>query len=374
MQATDRSVFRQELRQWLAANVPSQPLPSVNTAEGFSLHREWERRLFAAGLAVVTWPEEYGGARRDGLDWLAFEEEYWAANAPVRVSQNGIFLLAPAIFEFGTPDQKARFLLPMARADEVWAQGWSEPEAGSDLAALRSRADRADGGWRLNGRKTWCTRGSFADWLFGLFRTDPRSTRHRGLTYLLVPLDAAGVRVHPIRQLGGDPGFAEIEFDDVFVPEDQVLGEVGDGWRVAMSTISSERGHTLRSPGRFLAAADQLVRLWQVTQHADGRLRADVVQSWMDAQAYRLFAQRTAANLLSGKPVGVEASANKIFWSELDLRVHETALSLLGERAIEPGPWFSGYEFALAGPIYAGSNEIQRNILAERVLGLPRES
>ena len=369
--------FRAEVRDWLRANVPADPLPSLDTAEGFAAHREWERRLFDARLAVVTWPERYGGRAADLLDWLVFEEEYWAAGAPVRVGQNGIFLLAPTMWEFATEAQLDRFMVRMARADDVWAQGWSEPGAGSDLAALRSRADRVEGGWRVSGQKTWSTRAAYADWMFGLFRTDPHSleagsSRHHGLTYLLLPLDADGVTVRPIRQLDGEPGFAEVFFDDVFVPDEQVLGEVGQGWKVAMSTTTSERGLTLRSPGRFMAAADRLVELARTTPDPDPVLVADVAQAWMDADAYRLYVQSTALEALDGRPIGAESSANKLFWSQLDVRIHETALRLLGSAATRPSSWLDGYLFSLAGPIYAGTNEIQRNVVAERVLGLPR--
>ena len=371
-----REQWRTEVREWLAANVPAQGLPSLDTAEGFAAHRDWERRMYDAGFAVVTWPERFGGRAVDLLDWLVFEEEYWAARAPVRVSQNGIFLLAPAMFEVATEAQLERFMVPMARADEVWAQGWSEPGAGSDLAALRSRADRVDGGWRLNGQKTWSTRGAYADWMFGLFRSDPESSRHHGLTYYLVPLAADGVTVRPIRQLDGEPGFAEVFFDDVFVPDDQVLGEVGKGWSVAMSTTTSERGLTLRSPGRFLAAADRLVDLVRRTPHASARVVDDAVDAWLDADAYRLYVLDTALRAMAGEQIGAESSANKLFWSDLDVRIHDAALRLLGPAgSLTEGPdaqWLDGYLFSLAGPIYAGTNEIQRNVLAERVLGLPR--
>src|SRR4051812_8703414 len=329
----EQLAWRTEIRTWLAANVPAEPLPSMDTSEGFAAHRDWERRLHDARWAVVTWPEEYGGRDAGVLEWLIFEEEYWAAGAPGRVSQNGIFLLAPTIFEFGTEEQKRRFLPPMARGEEVWAQGWSEPDAGSDLAALRSRAVRVDGGWRVTGQKTWSSRAAYADWMFGLFRTDPDSERHRGLTYLLLPLDAEGVTVRPIRQLDGEPGFAEVFFDDVFVPDSQVLGAPGDGWRVAMSTTTSERGLTLRSPGRFMAAANQLLELWQASGSDDATLRADAVRAWLDADAYRLYVYATATKVLEGGSVGAESSANKVFWSDLDVRIHDTALRLLGERA-----------------------------------------
>jgi alkylation response protein AidB-like acyl-CoA dehydrogenase len=376
--------FRTEVRDWLAAHGPAEPLPSVDTAEGFERHREWERELAAAGLAVVAWPAEYGGRDASLLEWLAFEEEYYASGAPVRVGQNGLFLLAPTLFGHGTRAQRDRLLPPMARADEIWAQAWSEPEAGSDLAAIRARAVATDGGWRLSGTKTWSSRAAFADRAFGLFRTDPAARKHHGLTYLMFGLRDRGVTVRPIRQLGGETGFAEIFLDDVFVPDANVIGAPGDGWRIAMSTASHERGLSLRSPGRFLAAADRLVELWRRTgdpadspadSPADKATAHRVADAWIGARAYQLHTQATAARLADGGTLGAEASMGKVFWSELDIALHETALDLLGPRAeIRGGPWLEGYLFALAGPIYAGTNEIQRTVIAERLLGLPRGS
>jgi alkylation response protein AidB-like acyl-CoA dehydrogenase len=378
--------FRAEARDWLAENVPAEPLASMDTAEGFAQHRTWERRLFEAGYATVSWPSAYGGRAASVVEWLLIEEEYHRAGAPGRVSQNGVSLLAPALFEFGTTAQRERFLRPMARADEVWAQAWSEPEAGSDLAALRSTAARCDGGWRLSGQKTWSSRASYADWAFGLFRTDPGAGRHRGLTYFLVPLTAEGITVRPIAQLDGDPGFAEIFLDDVFLADDcapggPVLGDVNAGWQVAMSTTGSERGLSLRSPGRFLATAERLISLCARSTD-DPALREDVARAWIDAQAYRLQTFATVGRLLDGGSVGAESSLTKLFWSQLDERMHEVALRMLGPRgeltaaapdAVDGGRWLDGYLFSLAGPIYAGTNEIQRNVIAERLLGLPRE-
>lgn len=369
--------FRDEARRWLEANVPATPLPSGDTPEGFAACRAWERRLFEAGWAVVSWPREHGGQGRGLVEWLLFEEEYHRVGAPQRISQNGISLLAPTLFEFGTDEQKRRILRRMAAVEDVWAQGWSEPNAGSDLAALSSRAERDErrGGWRLYGQKTWCSRGAFCDYLFGLFRSDPAAERHRGLTYLLVPLRAEGVTVRPVRRLDGDPGFAEVFFDGVFVPDRDVVGQVHHGWEVAMATAGSERGLNLRSPGRFVAAAARLAALCR--RRAGSALARDqVAQAWIDAQAYRLYTWQTAARLQDGGSLGAEASVNKLFWSELDVRLHQAALGLLGPDAElvagADAAWMKGWQFALAGPIYAGTNEIQRNVVAERVLGLPR--
>lgn len=373
--------FRDECRTWLEEHVPSEPLPSGDTREGFALHLEWEKELFAARWSVVSWPEAYGGRDASLWEWLIFEEEYYRAGAPQRVTQNGIFLLAPTLFEFGTPEQQDRFLPRMAAADDLWCQGWSEPDAGSDLAGISSRAARDDtrGGWVITGQKTWTTRGAFCNWLFGLFRTDPEASRHRGMTYLLVPLDAEGVTVRGVGRLDGDEGFAEVFFEDVFVPDDCVLGGVHEGWGVAMATTSSERGLTLRSPGRFTATADRLVDLYR--RLPAPAARDDVVQGWMDAEAYRLATLRDVTDIAEGRPPGARSSFSKLWWSELDVRLHETALRLLGPHAeltgdapaaVDGGVWMKGWQFSLSGPIYAGTNEIQRNIVAERVLGLPR--
>jgi len=380
----DTRQFRAEVRDWLAGHVPAPPLPSVDTAAGFARHRAWERELAAARLAVVAWPASYGGRAASLLEWLVFEEEYHAAGAPARVGQNGLFLLAPTLFAHGTAEQRDRLLPPMARADDIWAQAWSEPDAGSDLAAIRASGVRADGGWLLSGAKTWSSRAAFADRAFGLFRTDPDAERHRGLTYLLFDLRADGVTVRPIRQLGGEAGFAEIFLDGVFVPDADVIGAPGDGWRIAMSTASHERGLSLRSPGRFGAAAQRLVELWlRAGDPADSALRDRVVDAWIGARAYRQRAFATAARLAAGGTLaagtlGAESSLGKVFWSELDVALHETALDLLGPQAeLRDGPapdgtWLEGYLFSLAGPIYAGTNEIQRTLIAERLLGLPR--
>ncbi|MGW1375977.1 acyl-CoA dehydrogenase family protein [Streptomyces sp. NPDC002446] len=374
--------FRAEARSWLADHVPAAPLPSLETAEGFAAHREWERRLFADRWSVVSWPEEYGGRGASILQWLIFEEEYYAAGAPGRVGQNGISLLAPTLFEHGTAEQLARILRPMASGEVVWAQAWSEPEAGSDLASLRSTAVRTAGGWLLSGQKTWSSRAAFADRAFGLFRSDPDTARpHQGLTYLMFPLDAPGVTVRPIGRLDGKPAFAELFLDEVFVPDADVIGEPGQGWRVAMSTAGNERGLTLRSPGRFTAAARRLAALWRDTPDAAGPLADRVADALIGARAYQLFAYAHASRLAEGGSPGAESSLNKVFWSELDIALHETALDLLGpygmladdaEEAPAHGSWADGYTFALAGPVYAGTNEIQRDIIAERLLGLPK--
>jgi alkylation response protein AidB-like acyl-CoA dehydrogenase len=370
---SEQEAFRAEARSWLRSNAPASPLPSFDTPAGFDAHREWERVLFEAGWAAVDWPVDYGGRGVDLLSWLIFEEEYWGSGAPGRVNQNGVFLLGPTLLEFGTDAQKARYLPAIARADEVWCQGWSEPNAGSDLASLTSRAERRGDTWVLNGQKTWASRGAFADRMFGLFRSDPGSERHRGLTYILVPLDAPGVTVRPIAQLDGEAGFAEIFLDDVEVPVEDTLGPEGEGWTVAMSTASFERGVILRSPGRFMGTARRLLALaGERAGDVPGSILDDVTDAWMRVEAYRLATLWSVSKVLAGGRIGAEASLNKLWWSQLDLDLHEAAVALKEGGAEIADAWTDGLLFALAGPIYAGSNEIQRNIVAERVLGLPR--
>ncbi|GAB3103811.1 acyl-CoA dehydrogenase [Aestuariicella hydrocarbonica] len=380
----EQIAFRQEVRQWLADNVPAEPLQSFDTEEGFEQHRQWEKTLAKGNWGMVTWPQEYGGRACNLIEWLIFEEEYYRAKAPLRVNQNGIFLLGPTLMEYGTPEQKERFITQMARGEEMWAQGWSEPGAGSDMAAIRSKAIRDGDEYVINGQKVWSTRAVFADWVFCIFRTDPDSERHHGLSFIFVPLDAPGVTVRPIPQLDGLPGFAEIFFDDVRVPVSNRLGDEGQGWHIAMATAGFERGLMLRSPARFQETAKRLVELYRAHQNdiLDLTIEDAVVKSYMDAEAYALSTYQTASRLIKGGKIGAEASLNKIFWSELDQRMHETAMSILASRAeLLPhssaagnvGAWLEGFLFSQSGPIYAGTNEIQRNIIAERLLGMPRK-
>ncbi|EFL14595.1 acyl-CoA dehydrogenase family protein [Streptomyces sp. C] len=371
----DVEAFRAEARAWLRSHVPPRPLPSLETEEGFAAHRAWEALLHTDRWSAVSWPEEYGGRGVDIERWLVFEEEYWAAGAPGRVSQNGISLLAPTLFDHATPEQRTRVLPPMASGEVVWAQAWSEPESGSDLASLSSRAVRTDGGWLLHGQKTWSSRAAFADRAFGIFRTDPEAPKpHQGLTYLMFDLRAPGVTVRPIGRLDGKPAFAELFLDGVFVPDEDVIGEPGQGWRIAMSTTGNERGLTLRSPGRFLAGADRLTRLWREQgDPADTALRDRVADAVVGARAYELFTWTGASRFAEGQRIGAESSLNKVFWSQYDIALHETALDLLGPDAeLASGAWAEPWLFSLAGPIYAGTNEIQRDIIAERLLGLPK--
>ncbi len=383
---TDKQqAFRQEVRDWLAANVPDSPLLTYDTEAGFQQHREWEAVLYKGRWTMVTWPEELGGRGSDLIEWLIFEEEYNRARAPKRVNINGICLLGPTLMEYGTEAQKERFLPKMASGEEIWAQAWSEPGAGSDMAAIRTKAERQGDHYILNGQKIWSTRAVWADWCFGMFRTDPESERHHGLTFILVPLDTPGITVRPIPQLDGLPGFAEIFFDNVAVPVENRLGDEGAGWQVAMATAGFERGLMLRAPARFQETARRLIELYrenQDTVSCDPSIRDAVIRAYLDAESYCLTTYQTACRLNQGGKIGPESSTNKIFWSELDQSMCTTAMSILGARAeLLPhapaaagvGTWLDDFLFSQSGPIYAGSNEIQRNIIAERMLGMPRK-
>ena len=349
--------------------MPATPLKSMDTAEGFEEHRQWEHTLADAGYAVVSWPKELGGRDASLLEWVIFEEEYYRSGAPGRVSQNGIFLLAPTLFEHANAEQLARIMPRMARADDIWAQAWSEPESGSDLASLRSSAKKVDGGWLLNGQKTW---------------SSTRELRRLGLR--LVPLRSGcaapqGHHVFHVRPpVEGCPPFARSISSTVSPAsprsssktssfrttrpnpgESGVIGNVNEGWRVAMSTASNERGLSLRSPGRFLATVDRLLELYKSSGRTDdSALRNQVADAWIGARAYQLNTFGTVTRLADGGQLGAESSINKVFWSEWDIATHETALELQGPEAELADNWMDGYLFSLSGPIYAGTNEIQK--------------
>ncbi len=377
---SEQQAFRAEVRAWMETHVPKEPLITLECREGYHQHVEWERTLASGNWGMVTWPEQFGGRGLDLIQWLIFEEEYFRAGGPNRANQNGIFLLGPTIMEFGTDEQKARFLPPMARGEVIWAQAWSEPGAGSDMAAIQSKAVRDGDHYVITGQKTWSSRAAFADWGFGIFRTDPDSKRHKGLTFILFDLNTPGITRRPIRQLHGETGFAELFFDEVRVPVENCLAGEGEGWNVAMATAGFERGLMLRSPGRFQATAKRLIELYRTHEaEASPAAREAVLQAWMQAQAYAYNTYAVASKIMAGGKIGAEASLNKIFWSELDRMMHRTAMQILGAHAElkrfgngQINQWLEGYIFSLSGPIYAGSNEVQRNIIAERLLGLPR--
>ena len=377
-----QEAFRAEVRAWLSAHVPPAPLEHYDaTREGFEAHRRWERTLKSGDWGMVTWPRDYGGRGVDLIHWLMFEEEYYRAGAPGRVNQNGIFLLGPTLMEFGTPAQKARF----SARDGV---GRRDLGAGLVRTAGGLRPRRRAGNSQARRRRLYSQRPQDLVEPCGVRRLGvrpvprPRQRTAQGSVADLLPVECAGCHREPIRKINGHVGFAEIFLEDVRVPAFNRLGDEGQGWHICMATAGFERGLMLRSPARYQQAAAKLAALYRTHENGvDPSLKKDVVQAWMNAEAYALSIYATASRLMAGGKIGAEASTNKIFWSELDIHLHQTALAILGPHAEvlpsapdagDVGDWLDDYIFALAGPIYAGSNEIQRNIIAERMLGLPR--
>ena len=315
----EHEAFRAEARAWLAAHVPADPLPSLDTAAGFTAHRAWEHTLFEDRWSVVSWPTEYGGRDLGIIEWLVFEEEYYRARAPKRVSQNGIFLLAPTMLEYGTEAQKARFLPPMASGDEIWCQGWSEPDAGSDLAGIRSRAAR-DPAHEAAGSSTARRPGpAGAPSPTGASASSAPTPKPSATGPHVFPHrhGHAGVTMRPIPQIDGETGFAEIFFDNVEVPEDQVLGEIGAGWSVEVRPVPSAASRCAARP----ATPRRPTGSWALQLRGGPTSSADAVaQVHMDAEAYKLHTYWTATQVARGHAVGPEASCNKIFWSETDGR------------------------------------------------------
>lgn len=374
--------FRAEVRDWLRRCAPTEALASVGTADGLAAHLEWERRLWDAGYSALHWPVEYGGGGADVLTQAVFQEEYVRARAPERVNRLGLGLIGPTIMSHGTPEQKDWWLPPILSCEHVWCQGFSEPEAGSDLAAISTRAERDGDDFVVNGQKTWTSFGTFADWMFALVRSEPGSSRHRGITYLMVPMNSPGIEVRPLRQLHGDVGFSEVFFTDVRVPARNVLGQVGDGWRVAMETLRYERGSALGNHARYSQDVEGLVELGRsrgLDQELDVRLA--VADLFVETQVFRRHMQHVVTRQAAGHDAGHAASITKLYWSEMETRIFETALEVLGPFAelqqdapasLFPGRFDRRYWHARASKIFAGTSEIQKNLIAERLLGLPR--
>ncbi|MEU9860640.1 acyl-CoA dehydrogenase family protein [Streptomyces sp. NPDC047971] len=380
--------FRREVRGWLRTHLTGE-FAALRGRGGpgreHEAHAErlaWERHMAGAGWTCVGWPKEYGGRGATLEQQVAFHEEYALADAPARVSHIGEQLLGPTLIAFGTPAQRERFLPPIVAVEELWCQGYSEPDAGSDLANVRTRAEREDGGeWVVTGQKVWTSLAHEADWCFVVARTEPGSTRHRGLSYLLVPLDQPGVEIRPIVQLTGTSEFNEVFFDGARTHASHVVGDPGDGWRVAMATLGFERGvSTLGQQVGFRRELEAVIELAKRNgAAADPLIRDRIARAWIGLETIRCNALRMLGAVASGAP-GPEASIGKIFWATWHRELGELAMDVCGAAGMlaagEPydlTDWQRLYLFSRSDTIYAGSNEIQRNIIAERVLGLPKE-
>ncbi|GGU81714.1 acyl-CoA dehydrogenase [Streptomyces litmocidini] len=384
----DVEEFRREVRGWLSANLTGE-FAALRGRGGpgreHEAHAErlaWERHMAAAGWTCVGWPEEYGGRGATLEQQVAFHEEYALADAPARVSHIGEQLLGPTLIAFGTPEQRKRFLPKIVSVEEQWCQGYSEPDAGSDLANVRTRAERDGEDWVVTGQKVWTSLAHEADWCFVLARTEPGSTRHHGLSYLLVPLDRPGVEIRPIVQLTGTSEFNEVFFDGARTHASHVVGAPGDGWRVAMATLGFERGvSTLGQQVGFRRELEAVVALAKRNgAAADPLIRDRVARAWIGLETIRFNALRMLDGVAAGAP-GPEASIGKIFWATWHRELGELAMDVCGAAGMladgEPydlTDWQRLYLFSRSDTLYAGSNEIQRNIIAERVLGLPKEA
>ena len=373
----EEAAFRTGLRDWIAAN---RPAAANGSRPDEGAIRDWSRKLSDAGYAGLTWPKEYGGAEAPYSFQAIFLEETARAETPPHIGVIGLGMAGPTIIAHGTPEQKERHLRKILSAEEIWCQGFSEPDAGSDLASLGTRGELRDGHIVVNGQKVWSSFAHIADWCLLIVRTDPASLKHRGLTYVLVDMHAPGVEVRPLRQITGEAEFNEIFFTDVEVPLENVLDEIGAGWSVAMTTLLHERG-TL---GFTLTAVlevqvRRLLALARELEIDDPRLRDRIAREWIELQALKLTNLRSLTKLMRNGMPGPEGSVTKLHWSEANQRLTKLALELMGQAAplaegdgVAGGYWQHQQLRSRGNTIEAGTSEILRNIIAERVLGLPR--
>jgi alkylation response protein AidB-like acyl-CoA dehydrogenase len=386
----DEAAFRDEVRAWLAENLKGEFAelggrggPADET--GWDIRVEWEKLLGKDRWLGLAWPEQYGGRDASFAEQVIFNEEYAKADAPARISFFGEGLFAPTLLAYGTDDQKRRFLPAIQAVDELWCQGYSEPDAGSDLANVQTRGVLDGDQWVINGQKVWTTLAHHAQWCFCVTRTDPNSTGHAGLSYLLVPMDQPGVEVRPLRQMTGSAEFNEVFFSDARTDGVNVLGPVNDGWKVAMATLGFERGTAFLSQQlgfqRELAEVIDIARTTGATEEPE--VRQALADSYVGVQIMKYNGMRMLTSLVRSGVLGPESSIGKLYWSTWHRTLGERALRILGPDAmlVRAGA-DGGYEldelhrifmFSRSETIYAGSSEIQRNIIGERVLGLPRE-
>jgi alkylation response protein AidB-like acyl-CoA dehydrogenase len=384
-----QEAFRAELRDWLRANLPweygrGSPPRFDDLAEEVVYLREWQARLAGGRWVGVAWPEQYGGRGTGPAEHYIVQEELARARAPELVGRIAVNLVGPTLLAHGTDVQKARWLPSILPAGELWCQLFSEPDAGSDLASVKTRAVGVEGGWLLTGQKVWTSYAQFADWGLCLARTDPDVPKHRGISLLVVDMHAPGVEVRPLVQVTGEAEFNEVFLADVSVPHDQLVGEEHNGWRVANSTLSHERGTSPRQLVIHVQLMEELFRLaldqggWD-----DHRLRQRLAEAYVEVKVFQLHNWRTLSRLERGLEPGPEGSMLKLYWSEMSKRLHDTAMAVLGpssplwwdaEGNPGDGRWQRSWLYYQSASIFAGTNEIQRSIVGERVLGLPRSS
>ena len=377
--------FRAELRGWLGAHPPPDLEVAASGEEAEAL-REWQRTLHAGRWVGVHWPVDYGGRGASLAQVAIYNTELARVGAPPILGRAGVTLVGPTLMAHGTEPQRARWMSRILGADDVWCQLFSEPGAGSDLAGLTTRASKRDGAYRVSGQKVWSSYATYADMGIALVRTDPDAPPHKGISMLAIPMDAQGVDVRPLRQMTGESEFNEVFLDDVEVPFDNLIGPENEGWRVANTTLANERGASFiwREQVLHEVALEALSKACTRRGCAtDPLVRQRLARSWIDVEIFRLHNARTLARLARGDEIGAESSIVKLFWAGMSQRFSETATDLLGpgalltaddEGAVDYGRWGRSLLSTRANSIMGGTSEIQRNIIGERLLGLPRET
>ncbi len=368
--------FRQELRTWLAANPPG-PEPRGDEDAHYAWRRDWQRMLHAGGWTGVDWPLEYGGRGASLTESAIFFEELGHARAPLPANALGLLLGGPTLMSWGSEEQKERFLAPILSAEEIWCQGFSEPEAGSDLAAIKTRAVRGGDGWVISGQKVWTSTAQYAKWCMLVARTDPESTRHKGLTYFLLDMEQEGVEVVPLRQITGESEFNELFLDGARVPDAQVVGGVGNGWMVALTTLMNERaGLAFFLQVQLRQQLDRLVEAARANGAAEEPLTRDrLADLHLRTELLRLMAWRGLGTIERYGQPGPEGSLTKWLWSETNQMLVQTAVDVVGAEALTAGsPWSFALLRARGNSIEGGTTEILKNVVSERILGLPRHS
>lgn len=382
--------YRSKVRNWLLENIPEgygTPEFHIPEEEREEFLRNWERKLYDAGFNGITWAKEYGGQGLSNIHQTIFNEEAGKLKNPSGINGLGKSLLGPTLIVWGTEEQKKRFLPAILKGEEVWCQGFSEPNAGSDLAALQTRAELDGDEWVINGQKVWTSGAQYADWCFVLCRTDKDAPKHKGITFFLVPMDSPGITVRPLVQIDGNKHFNEVFFDNVRIPKDSYVGELNDGWNVAMTTLGFERGTmSLGRQAVFQREFDHIVQLAGEVELSNGTLAKDdpyyrqkLAEIFAEIKIFRYHGLKTMSQLINEEKLGPEASLQKLFWSGMHVRLGELGMEILGDLS----PYWGEESLGLGAvqaidlgargeTIYAGTTQIQKNIIAERVLGMPR--
>ena len=390
----EQEEFRESVRAWLKANMPREwdrrvmAASDVPRPEAYEFLRTWQRKMYDAGFVGITWPKEVGGRGLTFMEEMILHQEMALAKAPPLLNILGVGMAGPTIVAYGTEEQKQRYPAKILSCEEVWCQGYSEPNAGSDLAALQTRAVKDGEHWVVNGQKVWTSLAHIADWMMLLARTDVGVPKHKGITYFLLDMHAPGVTVKPLRQITGDAEFNEVFFDNVRIHESQILGGVNNGWAVGLTTLMYERlalGFGLQV--RLRIAMDGLIELAR-RMEKEGRhltkdpvMRQKIAQLWIETESLKYMAARAVTKLLKGELPGPEASAGKMVWVDVHQRIQELAMEIQGpysqltkgsQRSLENGAWQYTFLRSRANSIEGGTTEIQKNIIGERVLGLPK--